>query len=538
MKLLILLAGLVGVSNALHPVKDFRVDDFDLGTSKSTKVTLTKGLVKGVGVGVGGSSGDGSAGLGPYLVPLVSSASNLASSAPTIELDDDVQMVYTDDSSSIYYINSSVESQQYHESFPLLLDTGSSVTWIYNESCSDPACQQSQVQKFSSNFGDIDTKLSFQLSYSSQYVKGNIVSSDENDLKFQLNGLELDDFSFGLTGNAPDLFNGFDVSGILGVPSSNNKSVDRNIIYQLQDQDVIDKEVFSLSLVGESQAVEYKDSEGNSNLPQNYGGLILFGSKARDYASRFAHNDVHYTDIISNDNDYWLVDFLPVKVVDSQGQSQSWNGSVRSSIIDTGSTGMVLPKKDAMSIHEMLFGDDLISDNKGNFAFPCDSSTPAIKLTVDGHEFSVSADDFKGKEYTDSEQLSGYCASMIQGLEGYEDWVFGAAFLRKFYTIFDLENERIGFADGRIDKYSLTKKSGTVVNSTNTNTNSTSTNTNSTSTNTNTTESSSSSSSSASSASSTSSSSSSSSSSPDTASSSSTIVPPWLLLILSLCIFI
>lgn len=436
-----LLIALFATTFAFHPVKDFRVKDMKvakLHQKKDAKIANIADLL-------------------PSNTATVTTTDQLLSSAPTIELNEDIQMVFTDNTKSIYYLTNQIvdNSTHYNETFQLLLDTASSVTWVYNSLCSSLACRQSTISLFDNFDEPLQISLDFSLSYSGLRVTGDLINGQDNNIDLKFSNFEISNFTFGLASQVPDMFDGFNVSGILGIPSSNNKTVDRNLIYQLKQDDLIDKQVFGLSLVSSSQTIKYIDEESKSiDLPSNYGGVIVFGSKALDDKSKFiSSQDLSFTTIIPNNNDYWLIELNDVKV-----NNESFNeGSSKRTIIDTGTTGFVLPLKDADELHEALFGDTLVSDEKGNYAFPCDDSDLKFTFSVDGHDFEISVNDFKGKEYTD-QGLQGNCASMIQGLDS-DQWVFGAAFLSKFYTVFDLEKGRIGFGDARITSYTLQEQS-------------------------------------------------------------------------------
>lgn len=424
---------------ALHPVKDFRVKD--LGTiinHNNHKENVIDSL--------------------PTQTKTVSTTSSLSSSAPTIELDNDVQMVFTDNTKSIYYLTSKIwdEHTNYNETFRLLLDTGSSISWVYNQSCESDACKQTTISKFNDFSRPLVIESNFGLSYSGQNVEGDLINGLSNDIIMEFDNFRISNFSFGLASTVPDLFNGFNVSGILGIPSSSD-NINRNLIHQLNEKGDIDGQIFGLSLLSTNQIIKYIDSSSDMiDLPSNYGGLMIFGSKATNDLYKFTDN-IYYTPLLENDDDYWLINLTNIETSNDTVTLKFNESDSRKTIIDTGTTGFVLPLYDADNLHTKLFGDDLITDNKGNYAFPCDCQNQNITFTINDHDFEVNVNDFKGKEYTTT-GLEGKCASMIQGLDS-QYWVFGAAFLSKYYTVFDLEKSQIGFGDTRITSYVLKEPS-------------------------------------------------------------------------------
>lgn len=426
---------LAGTALALHPVKDFRTASLQnqKGISKQNVAVQVPAQAQALAASY-----------------TVSTVSTLPSLAPTIAVSDKVQYVLTDVSQSIYYINTTFSDIQteYEQAFQLLLDSGSDLTWIYNQSCSSGACTRDLVPKFDDS-RNITSGDKFELSYSGDSVSGDVVSTSSSDKTvFAFGSLQLTSFEFGLADEAPTIFNDFNVSGILGIPSQSDDQ--RSMFSQLYNEKLIDKPVFSLALVASNQQIEY--SGNASAIPDNYGGLMFFGSEVAKNQKTFT-DSVKYLDIQNNDNAYWLVNVTDIKLSnDSYSGSYDSSESSLQAIIDTGTTGMALPMDDANNLHSILFGSSLVTDNKGNYAFPCDADAN-VTISLDGQEFSIPVSDFKGEEY--GSQLEGYCASKVQGLEDNNYWILGSIFLRRYYAIFDIEKHKIGLGVNNLLLYKL-----------------------------------------------------------------------------------
>ena len=98
---------------------------------------------------------------------------------------------------------------------------------------------------------------------------------------------------------------------------------------------------------------------------------------------------------------------------------------------------------------------DLINSNigakknwAGQFVIDCGavSSLPDLSLQLGDHTFIL-----KGEDYILN--VKGQCMSGFMGMDIPEPmgplWIIGDIFLRKFYTIYDLENDRVGFAPSK-----------------------------------------------------------------------------------------
>lgn len=127
-------------------------------------------------------------------------------------------------------------------------------------------------------------------------------------------------------------------------------------------------------------------------------------------------------------------------------------------IIDSGTSTIVGPKNDVSAIAE-IYGAMLISD--GYYSIPCDAKLPTLKIVlgsysddgggtslqrflVDGHSLKIKM----------CGQVMGEIAcSCLFGVMGVdiphqngEFWILGDVFMRNVYSVFDLQNNRMGFA--------------------------------------------------------------------------------------------
>ncbi|KAK6459749.1 beta-1,6-N-acetylglucosaminyltransferase [Scheffersomyces xylosifermentans] len=426
------------VASALWPVRDFRVEALQSSITGSKKdVVGIKNKVNTPGK---------QANVDPV------NNQEVSSNSPSIALNDDIQMIFTDSASSIYYLyaNISDTSTGYNEQFPLLLDTGSSISWLYNQSCHENGCSKADIKKFNDFSSPLHSDSTFQLTYTGEAISGDIISLKDNNLEISIGDsrTHFNNLSIGITSDSPQMFDGYDISGLLGISSSLSGDPKRNIIHQYYASSQIDKEIFALFLTSADQEVHYLNSNGeNEQLPEGFGGLILMGSEALDNENSFTNgSEIVYVNVEDNYNSYWLINIIEVQTTNGSSQNLLSNSGSFQAIIDTGTTGIVLPVQEADAIHESLFGDAYVSDNKGNYAFPCDSDS-SILFSVGDSELKLESKYFMGDEYTSQKGLEGMCASKIQGIDGYNYWVLGASFLNKFYTIFDLSNKQIGFGE-------------------------------------------------------------------------------------------
>jgi len=148
----------------------------------------------------------------------------------------------------------------------------------------------------------------------------------------------------------------------------------------------------------------------------------------------------HYTGEISyvplSDEKYWMF-----------GMDKFAMGSVSTSnvtaIADTGTSLLAGPKDFISKIQTAIGGTPVGSS--GEYTVDCSkiSSLPSVTITLAGKDYVL-----EGKDYI--LQVSGQCLSGFMGIDlpagNPVKFILGDVFLRKYYSIYDMGNKRMGFA--------------------------------------------------------------------------------------------
>lgn len=115
-------------------------------------------------------------------------------------------------------------------------------------------------------------------------------------------------------------------------------------------------------------------------------------------------------------------------------------------IVDTGTSLIASPPYVAEYINMLIGGQ---ASGSGLFRVDCASRSklPDIVFTMSGHQFSLSP-----MEYI--LEFSGVCVSAFSAMDlpasdNLPVWILGDAFLRKYYSIYDVKNKRVGLATAR-----------------------------------------------------------------------------------------
>jgi cathepsin D len=180
----------------------------------------------------------------------------------------------------------------------------------------------------------------------------------------------------------------------------------------------------------------------NSNSNLDVAGKILIGGVDPN----------HFVDPIlwnslSKDRKKWSIGLESLQV----GDKSNVLSSRADALIDTGSTLVLLPTVVADRIAELL-GATLATIH---YTVPCDQidSLPSISFHFSEHTISLN-----GSQTTFYDAFSRNCYIIFARSNGVI--ILGAQFLRNVYTVFDWQQERIGFAQRAGDKTKVEYRSG------------------------------------------------------------------------------
>lgn len=298
------------------------------------------------------------------------------------------------------------------QKFQVIFDTGSSNMWVPSKSC--PTCKRTGARydssKSSSYKKDGD---GFYMQYSTGTCKG-FLSNDA----VTMGGLTIDGFPFGeVTSEDADVFGKTPIDGILGLgPTGNAQFVGFNQIpmYMLKAQGKIKQNIFSFYLTTHAAA-------GST--------LILGATDSTFYEGELFYVRLNYWIGVPK---FWLVKGTGLKV--GNQTVSGCNGC--NMVVDSGTNFLVGPTDTV----------DLLLAKVGGVAEDCSNATalPVITISLGGKDFDIGPDFYviRSKGTFGKEECTvGVTGGSTGGL-----WVLGDPFMRKYYTAFDIDNKRIGFA--------------------------------------------------------------------------------------------
>ncbi|XP_061183045.1 lysosomal aspartic protease-like [Saccostrea echinata] len=310
------------------------------------------------------------------------------------------------------------------QQFKLMFDTGSSTSWVPSKKCnqSNIACLLHNKYDSSKSSTYRTNGTECEINYGIGTVKG-FLSTDTvtiGDIKIQ------NQTFVEVTEESGNLFATAIYDGILGMAYP-KIAVDHvlPVFYNMLKQKLVSAPIFSFYL-------------DRNRTGKEGGELILGGSDPKFYSGNFTYINV-------TRRGYWQFKMDGVKINGKTSKCCSGGCQV---IVDTGVSWLTGPSSEIKSLNQAIGAKPSTS---GDYTVNCSSipRLPPVSFTLNGKDFTL-----QGKDYilTVSHQgkttcMSGFVGQDVPVTIGGPFWIIGDLFIGRFYTEFDLENNRVGFAN-------------------------------------------------------------------------------------------
>jgi len=298
------------------------------------------------------------------------------------------------------------------QSFKVVLDTGSSNIWVPSSKCTSISCflHTKYEAKRSSSYKANGTAFSI------QYGTGSMEGYVSNDV-FTIGDIQIKGLDFAEAVKEPGLtfaFAKFD--GIMGL-AYDTISVNGMVppFYKMIEQNLIDEPVVSFR-IGPSE-----DDAGEA----------VFGGIDKSHYK----GDIHYVPV--RRKAYWEVELEAMTFGDETLELENTGAA-----IDTGTSALGVPTDVAEMLNTMI---NATRTWTGQYTVECDTipDLPDLGFVFDGRNYKISASDY-------ILQLQGTCVSGFIGIDispgGSDIWIIGDIFLKKYFTVYDLGRNAVGFA--------------------------------------------------------------------------------------------
>ncbi|KAJ3261528.1 hypothetical protein HK103_005366 [Boothiomyces macroporosus] len=310
------------------------------------------------------------------------------------------------------------------QSFTVDLDTGSSDVWIRGSNCQsntsgDTSCSGNSVDTSDSNLQDQGQSASVQ--YGSGSVDFEIYTGD-----ITVAGATASQLPFGVTTQETGFSGASD--GLLGLGFDSISQISSTLG---QSANFFD----ALGFSGSNNVFAFylsNSADGDS------GEVTLGGVDSSKYTGA-----INY--VALNSETYWQFDASSVtySVGKATGKVGTTSSGSTDAISDTGTTLIILGTSAANAINKAI-GASAYSSSTGAYAINCNiaKTGPAINFKF-GSKFTLSV---PASIYVLSNG-DGTCISGItQGASSQSPNIFGDILTRAYYTVYDKNNNRVGFA--------------------------------------------------------------------------------------------
>jgi len=301
------------------------------------------------------------------------------------------------------------------QTFKVIFDTGSSNLWVPSKGCTSPACKKHTTYDSTNSSTYTKNGQSFTLPYGSGTCSG-FLSLDT----VTFGGIPIKGCTFGEVTNEPgEVWVESPFDGILGMgyPGIAVDKVTPPFDMLMQQKSLpANQFAFFLQTGG-----------------KNGSTLTLGGADSQFYTGDFTYVNLAKAQKLAA---YWLVSSSDMKVDGtSTGSCGGFLGCYM--VVDTGTSVLTGPPSKIQAV----------LDKVGNVSADCSNADklPTISITMGGKDFDLGPDFYVIRAPDDSGKET--CQLGIQGVNaGLPLWILGDPFLRKYYTVFDRDQNRVGFA--------------------------------------------------------------------------------------------
>uniref|UniRef100_G1PKG7 Pepsin B n=1 Tax=Myotis lucifugus TaxID=59463 RepID=G1PKG7_MYOLU len=302
------------------------------------------------------------------------------------------------------------------QNFLVLFDTGSSNLWVPSTYCQSQACSnhnrfnpslsstfRNNGQTYTLSYGS--GSLSVVLGYDTVTVQNIVVNNQE----------------FGLSENEPNNpFYYSDFDGILGMAYPNMAVGSAPTVMQgMLQQGQLTLPIFSFYF---SRQPTYQ-----------YGGELILGGVDALYSGQIVWAPV-------TQELYWQIAIQEFAIGD---QATGWCSQGCQAIVDTGTFLLAVPQQ---YMDSFLQATGAQQAQNGDFVVDCNSveNLPTITFIISGSQFPLPPSAYVLND-------NGYCrlgieATYLPSPNGQPLWILGDVFLKEYYSVYDMANNRVGFA--------------------------------------------------------------------------------------------
>uniref|UniRef100_A0A1A9ZJD4 Peptidase A1 domain-containing protein n=1 Tax=Glossina pallidipes TaxID=7398 RepID=A0A1A9ZJD4_GLOPL len=298
------------------------------------------------------------------------------------------------------------------QDFLVLFDTGSHLLWVPLKPCTqdNEICRRHRQYDPEKSQTYKPNGEPFFMIYESGYLSGHLVEDTVS-----LAGKEVKNVTFGVATDRPDdTFRYAPYDGVMGMSFFNSSlHYAQPIFYGLMKQHKLEENVFSF----------YYLRNGSTRL----GGELTLGGVNPDHFE----GQLHYVNI--SRKFYWQFEMKSAHVNKRQVCKKC------QVIADTGCNGIGLPRDDYQRVNRAIGAT--IDPETFQYVVDCGkiNQLPEVTFKIGDGVFTLSGQDY-------IKYLNKRCVSGFHNIGSAKFWILGDLFIGKYYTVFDFDKSRVGFA--------------------------------------------------------------------------------------------
>jgi cathepsin D len=315
------------------------------------------------------------------------------------------------------------------QNFLVIYDTGSSNLWVPSSKCDGDifrACKNHSKYDSTKSSTFVEDGTNLLLPYGSGICDGHL-----SDDTIHFGSFDINNGSFGeITIEPGEVWVESPFDGILGLaypgiamPPGDHQP--EPPFDDLMDMKVLPENVFSVYL-----------STQHGNMKNASSAVLLGGVDQKFYSGDFSyHKSYKYEGLEA----YWLIYGDDIKVGNETAGNCKDPLTLNKCqfVVDTGTSILTGPSKRINPMIEKI-GD--VAENCSNI-----DTLPDITITLADKDFVLESEYYVLK-VADPDSGEVQCQLGLQALDQLGLWILGDPFLRKYYTVFDRDQSRVGFA--------------------------------------------------------------------------------------------
>jgi hypothetical protein len=231
-------------------------------------------------------------------------------------------------------------------------------------------------------------------------------------------------------------FNGLEADGFVGLGIKSKDPNHLTLVENLYQKNVIKNNIFSIFLNNN------KYEKDDKRKPKSM--LMIGGTDLDKYSNG---DDVNYYQISSRNDKLWSLNMSSIKCKDTEIETDE-----TFAVLDSNNPKIIGPKAKVDKLFERF--EAMYGCGYYYSRMVCDCSEIYAIVKFPHITIKIEDDEYTFHEGNYFKKTSKVCFLMFEGAD-IDYWILGQPFLRKYYSIYDIKNERIGLVEAASSRFTV-----------------------------------------------------------------------------------